>query len=69
MTAWPEAREGSFTMNVADIVVLIAAAIAIGGLGWFFFAPRWARAAELSGGVQRVTATVRGGYSPDVIRD
>ena len=55
-------------MNVADIVVLIAAAIAIGGLGWFFFAPRWARAAELSGGVQRVTVTVRGGYSPDVIR-
>ncbi len=27
-----------------------------------------ARAAELAGGVQRVTVTVRGGYSPDVIR-
>jgi Cu+-exporting ATPase len=55
-------------MNVADLVVLIAAAAAIAGLGWFFFAPRRARAAELSGGVQRVTVTVRGGYSPDVIR-
>ena len=55
-------------MNVADIVVLITAVIAIGGLAWFFFAPRRARAAELSGGVQRVTVTVRGGYSPDVIR-
>src|SRR6266567_6779387 len=55
-------------MNVAGIVVLIAAVIAITGLGWFFFAPRRARAAELSGGVQRVTVTVRGGYSPDVIR-
>src|SRR5712691_10201326 len=55
-------------MNMADIVVLIAAVIAIAGLGWFFFAPRRARAAELAGGVQRITVTVRGGYSPDVIR-
>src|SRR6266567_108953 len=54
-------------MNMADIVVLIAAVIAIAGLAWFFFAPRRARAAELSGGVQRVTVAVRGGYSPDVI--
>src|SRR6266566_4409786 len=55
-------------MNVADIVVLITTLIAIAGLAWFFFAPRRAHAAELSGGVQRVTVTVRGGYSPDVIR-
>src|SRR6266700_1128522 len=55
-------------MNMADIVVLIAAVIAIAGLAWFFFAPRRARAAELSGGVQRVMVTVRGGYSPDVVR-
>src|SRR6266568_3199392 len=55
-------------MNLADIVVVIAAAAAIAGLGWFFFGPRRARAAELAGGVQRVTVTVRGGYSPDVIR-
>src|SRR6266581_1569542 len=55
-------------MNVADIIVLIAAAGAIGGLGWFFFGPRRAKAAELTGGVQRVQVTVRGGYSPDVIR-
>jgi len=68
LTLWPEIRWGEFTINVADIVVLIAAAIAIAGLGWFFFAPRRARAAALSGGVQRVTVTVRGGYSPDVIR-
>jgi Cu+-exporting ATPase len=37
-------------MNVADIVVAIAAAAAIAGLGWFFFGPRRARAAELAGG-------------------
>jgi Cu+-exporting ATPase len=54
-------------MNVADIIVVIAAA-ALAGLGWFFFAPRRARTAELAGGVQQVTVTVRGGYSPDVIR-
>jgi hypothetical protein len=30
-------------MNAADISVLLAAAAAIGGLGWFFFGPRRAR--------------------------
>ena len=55
-------------MNVADIAVVITAVAALAGLGWFFFAPRRARAAELAGGVQRVTVTVRGGYSPDMIR-
>jgi Cu+-exporting ATPase len=55
-------------MNVADIAVVIAAAAALAGLAWFFFAPRRARTAELAGGVQRITVTVRGGYRPDVIR-
>jgi P-type Cu+ transporter len=55
-------------MSVADIVVVVAAAAALAGLGWFFFGPRRARAAELAGGTQRVTVTVRGGYSPEVIR-
>lgn len=43
-------------------VVLVAA------LGWFFFGPRRARTARVEGGVQLVEVTVRGGYSPDVIR-
>src|SRR5215472_14531847 len=55
-------------MNAADIVVVIAAVAALAGLGWFFFGPRKARAAELAGGVQRATITVRGGYSPEVLR-
>src|SRR6266568_3460780 len=55
-------------MSIADIAVVLASAAAIAGLGWFFFAPRRARSAELAGGVQRITVTVRGGYSPDVIR-
>src|SRR6266536_6019450 len=55
-------------MDIASVAVLLAAAAAIAGLAWFFFGPRRARAAELSGGVQRVQVMVRGGYRPDVIR-
>jgi Cu+-exporting ATPase len=50
-------------------VVVVAAALAlIGALAWFFFGPRRARAAELVGDLQQVSATVRGGYSPDLVR-
>ena len=55
-------------VSVADVSVLLAAVVAIGGLGWFFFGPRRARAARLDGGVQRAVVTVKGGYSPDVIK-
>ncbi|WP_241746260.1 cupredoxin domain-containing protein [Streptomyces lydicus] len=55
-------------MGVADMTVVIAAAVVIAGLGWFFFGPRRARAARMEGGLQRIEVTVRGGYRPDVIR-
>jgi Cu+-exporting ATPase len=55
-------------MNAADIIVVVAAVVALAGLGWFFFGPRKARTAELAGGVQRAMVTVRGGYSPEVLR-
>jgi Cu+-exporting ATPase len=55
-------------MSVADISVLLAAVVAIGGLGWFFFGPRRAHSAQLGDGVQRAVVTVKGGYSPDVIK-
>ncbi|MGH3392843.1 MAG: cupredoxin domain-containing protein, partial [Actinomadura sp.] len=55
-------------MGVTDIVVLVAAVLTIAGLGWFFFGPRRSRSAELTGGVQRLEVTVKGGYRPDVIR-
>ena len=55
-------------MSVDDILVVAAAVLALAGLGWFFFGPRKARAAELAGGVQRLEVTVKGGYSPEVIR-
>ncbi|MFF4505770.1 heavy metal translocating P-type ATPase [Streptomyces sp. NPDC001401] len=55
-------------MDTADIVVVALAVVLVAVLGWFFFGPRRARSARLEGGVQRVEVTVRGGYSPDVIR-
>jgi P-type Cu+ transporter len=51
-----------------DVVVVMAAVALSGGLAWFFFGPRRARAAELVGDVQQVRVTVRGGYSPDLVR-
>jgi Cu+-exporting ATPase len=55
-------------MSVDDILVVAAAVLALAGLGWFFFGPRKARAAVLAGGVQRLEVTIKGGYSPEVIR-
>ncbi|MBI1758948.1 MAG: heavy metal translocating P-type ATPase [Actinobacteria bacterium] len=55
-------------MSAADIIVLLASAATVVGMGWFFFAPRKARIAQLGGGVQRVDVVVHGGYRPDVIR-
>ena len=43
------------------------AVVAIAGLGWYFFAPRQGRTAQLAGGVQTIGVTVQGGYSPDLI--
>jgi Cu+-exporting ATPase len=55
-------------MTASGIVVVVAAAAALAGLALFFFGPRKARSAELTGGVQRAVVTVRGGYSPEVLR-
>ncbi|MFG3064215.1 Na+/H+ antiporter NhaA [Streptomyces sp. NPDC048231] len=55
-------------MGALEIVVVLASALLIILLGWYFFGPRRVRAARLEGGVQRVEVTVRGGYSPDLIR-
>ncbi len=54
-------------MSVQDWIVIVAAVVVTAALGWFFFGPKKSRRAELSGGVQEVTVTVKGGYSPDVI--
>ncbi|ALV33225.1 heavy metal translocating P-type ATPase [Streptomyces sp. CdTB01] len=55
-------------MGAIDVVVVLASTVLIAGLGWYFFGPRRAGGARLEGGVQRVEVTVRGGYSPDLIK-
>ncbi|MEU1596039.1 heavy metal translocating P-type ATPase [Streptomyces sp. NPDC005708] len=55
-------------MGALEIVVVLASAVLIAALVWYFFGPRRAGAARLEGGVQRVEVTVRGGYSPDLIK-
>jgi Cu+-exporting ATPase len=55
-------------MTVLDGLVIVAEAAAIGGLAWFFFKPRQAAEATLEGGLQSVDITVKGGYSPSLIR-
>jgi plastocyanin domain-containing protein len=65
MTA-SDAKESD--MSGADIVVVLVAVLAIATMGWYFFAPRRGHTAAVSGGVQRVRVTVRGGYSPNVVQ-
>ena len=55
-------------MTVQNLIVIAGAIALSGALAWFFFGPRRARAAELVGDVQQVRVTVRGGYSPDLVR-
>lgn len=55
-------------MSMAEIVVTTGGVVAIALLAWYFFGPRQARDAEVRGGVQEIKITVKGGYSPDVIR-
>lgn len=55
-------------MGALDIVVVLTSAVLIAALGRYFFGPRRVGAARLEDGVQRVEVTVRGGYSPDLIK-
>ncbi|MET9834048.1 heavy metal translocating P-type ATPase [Streptomyces sp. NPDC006385] len=55
-------------MSAADIGVLVGAGGLIALLAWFFFGPRRTQLAQVVGGVQEIGITVKGGYSPDVIR-
>src|SRR5215218_6577560 len=51
-----------------EVAVTAGGAVLIALLAWFFFGPKTARRAERRGGVQEVDITVKGGYSPDLIR-
>ncbi|WP_331753194.1 heavy metal translocating P-type ATPase (plasmid) [Streptomyces sp. NBC_00637] len=55
-------------MSAADIGVLAGAVALIAFLAWYFLGPKKSREAELKGGVQEIGITVKGGYSPDLIR-
>ena len=55
-------------MTGAEILVTVGGLVLIAGLTYFFFGPRQARRAEVRGGVQAIQITVKGGYSPNLIR-
>ena len=55
-------------MGAQEIAVTAAGVLLIAFLAWFFFGPKKARHAEVRGGIQEVEITVKGGYSPDLIR-
>ena len=55
-------------MDVVDVFVIGASGLLAGFLWWFFFGPKQASRASVVGGVQEVDITVKGGYSPDLIR-
>ncbi len=55
-------------MPIAEIGVSLGGVAAIAFLAWFFFGPRQAQTAQVKGNIQEVKITVRGGYSPDIIR-
>ena len=53
---------------MAEALVTVGGALAIAGLLLFFFGRRTAAGTELRAGRQQVEVTVRGGYSPNLIR-
>ena len=55
-------------MSVAEIAVSLAGLAIIGFLAWYFFGPKKATSAEVKGKVQEIVITVKGGYSPDLLR-
>jgi len=55
-------------MDIAQLAVTLGGVGAIGLLAWYFFGPKQSHAARVMGNVQEIVVTVKGGYSPDVIR-
>lgn len=57
------------TLSTLDFAVIALGLAAIAWIGWYFFlAGRTAVAATAVGGVQEVTISVHGGYSPATVR-
>lgn len=55
-------------MNASDLAVVLGGLALIAVLGWYFFGPRTATHAKAEGGRQVVDITVKGGYSPNLVR-
>ena len=55
-------------MSTTELAVTLGGSAAIAVLVWYFFGPKKARLAEVKGDVQEVRITVKGGYSPNVIK-
>ncbi|MDO8715759.1 MAG: heavy metal translocating P-type ATPase [Dehalococcoidales bacterium] len=55
-------------MPLVQIGVTMGGLGVIGFLAWYFFGPKKSSAAQVKGNVQEIVVTVKGGYSPDVIR-
>jgi len=55
-------------MTATEILVTTGGAALIAALAYFFLGPKQARRAEVRGGLQEVEITVKGGYSPSLIR-
>jgi Cu+-exporting ATPase len=55
-------------MTGTEILVTAGGIALIAALAYFFFGPKEARRAEVRGGLQEVEITVKGGYSPSLIR-
>ena len=55
-------------MTFVEILVTAAGVLLAGLLAWFFFGPKPTGRATERGGIQEVDVTVRGGYTPSVIR-
>ena len=55
-------------MAAADVIAILIGAGLTGILAWYFFGPKKGEEAQLVGEVQEVRVTVKGGYSPAVIR-
>ncbi len=56
-------------MDGAQIAVTVMGLLLIAGVAWFFFGERESVAVTVGdAGIQEIKITVKGGYSPDVIR-
>lgn len=56
-------------MDASEVFVLVAGALLVGFVAWFFFMGEGERgeARADASGVQRIRVVVKGGYSPDVV--